>query len=90
MATLYPSVLDELQRACEQYRNHSLTMDGLKAAVWKAASEVVAHEERELRDHLQQAEGQLDVIQFTTNESEIFDHSLGVVDRIEATVRRWR
>lgn len=90
MATRYPSVLDELHRACEQYRNHSLTLDDLKTAAWKAASLIVAHEERELRDHLQRSEGELDMIQFTTNESEIFDRSLEIVDRVEAIIRHWR
>jgi hypothetical protein len=85
-----PSVLDELQRACEQYRSCSLNLDNLKAAVWKASSEVVAHDERELRDHLQRAEGELDMIRFATNEAEIFNRSLEVVDRIEATIGRWR
>ena len=90
MSTLYPSTMDELLRACEQYRGHSLALDDLKAAIWKAASECLAHEERELRDRLQQVEGELDMIQFTTNEAEIFDRSLEIVDRLEAAIRRRR
>jgi hypothetical protein len=90
MATAYPSVLDELARACEQYRRRALSLDEFKAAVWKAASEIVAQEERELREHLQRADGELDMIQFTTNEPEIFNRSLEVVDHLEAVTRRWR
>jgi hypothetical protein len=90
MATIYPTVLDEVERACGEYRRRSLTLDELKAALWKAASEVVAHDERSLRAFLQWAEGQLDMVQFTTDDAYLYGRTLEIVERVEEMMRRSR
>lgn len=90
MATIYPTVLDEVERTCEEYRRRSLTLNDLKAALWKAASEVVAHDERSLRSFLQWAEGQLDMIQFTTDDAYLYGRTLEIVERVEEMMRRSR
>ncbi len=90
MATSYSTVLEEVERACGEYRQRTRTLDDLKATLWNAASQVVAYEEKSLRGFLQWAEGQLDVIQFTTDDAHLFDRSLEVVERVEEMVRRSR
>ena len=90
MATIYPVVLDEVERACREYRRRSLALDELKAGLWKAASEVVAHDERNLRVFLQWAEGQLDMIQFTTDEAYLYGRTLEIVERVEEMIQRSR
>jgi hypothetical protein len=87
MATLYPEILLNLKRACERYRGRSLSLDDLKALVWEAASTIVTPQERELRDFLQWAEGQLDMIQFTTDDAGVFARSLEIVGRLEAKLQ---
>jgi hypothetical protein len=62
----------------------ALDLDGLKALVWEAASTIVAPQERQLRDFLQWAEGQLDMLQHTTDDAELFARSLEIVGRLEA------
>ena len=89
MPTLYPSHLRSLHQACEQYRRRLITLDELKSHVWKTASLIAAIEERELRLRLQQLEVRLDIIQCTVEDEQIFDKSLEIVDRIEATVSEW-
>ena len=90
MATIYPMVLDEVERACGEYRRRSLALDDLKAALWKASSEVVAHDERNLRVFLQWAEGQLDMIQFTMDDGYLYGRTLEIVERVEEMIQRSR
>lgn len=90
MATIYRMVLDDVERSCKEYRRRALTLDELKADLWKAASQVVAHDERSLRSFLQWAEGQLDIIQFTTDDAHIYDRTVEIVDQVDEMVRRSR
>jgi len=59
-------------------------LNSLKASVWKAASEIVSSEEKELRIFLQRAEAELDSIQFTVDDEFLYDETLEVVAKIEA------
>lgn len=87
MATLYPDMLRKLKLGCGRYRAKLLGIEDLKALVWEAASTMVAPQERELREFLQWAEGQLDMIQFTTDDAEDFARSLEIVGRLDAKLR---
>lgn len=88
MATNYPQILNEVERACGEYRRKAQTLDELKATLWRAASEVVAHEERSLRDFLQWAEGQLDMIQYTTDDAKLHGQTLEIVERVEEMMQK--
>lgn len=90
MATLYPAALRNLQLACDGYRNGSSSLDNLQAAVWNTAQTIVAVEERELRDYLQVAEGQLERVRFMTDDENIFTESLKIVSQIEDEIARWQ
>jgi hypothetical protein len=87
MATQYAETLNALLEQLERFRCSDLSLDDLKSAIWEAARVVSSHEERALRDALQQAEGRLDMIQFTVNEPGIRAEALKLVDAIEARVR---
>jgi len=77
---MYDDILTALSDDCEKYRNHLSDIDELKTAVWNAAQAITNFEEKELRNFLQQAEGQLDMIQFTSEN--VFEDSLGTVSEI--------
>lgn len=66
---IYAEALQEVREACTRYRQQSSNLDDLQAALWKAIETVVAVEERELRDFLQRAEGELEMVQFTANQA---------------------
>jgi len=83
--TLYQNVLKNLSDACEQYRNHCMEITDLKNAVWQAARIITSVQERDLRDVLQQAEGELDMIQFTSEN--VFGDSLRIVSDITEKIR---
>ena len=80
----YPSVAERLLAHCREYRQGKEDLATLKAEIWSAASQVSIPEERALREFLQQAEGRLDMIQFTVDEVEVQRASLEVLETIEA------
>jgi len=87
MATHYPDVFNELLSNCARYREKSLDLMGLKAAIWNASQEVVAVQEKSYRDALQKAEGELDILQFTIGQAQLFEETLVVVDEVEKIAR---
>jgi hypothetical protein len=87
--TIYRETLQDLKTACSKYRRHLLGIEELKAAVWEAAQTIVAVEELELHKFLQWAEGQLDMVQFTVDQENIFRESLKIVSQIEEQIQQW-
>jgi hypothetical protein len=80
---LYPDVLRRLLEATRVYRRREMQLATYKAVLWQAAEDIVAVEERSLREFLQAAEGKLDVIQFTTDEAELFNATLPTLESME-------
>jgi hypothetical protein len=89
MTVIYPAVAAALLEKSDQYRKGLLTLDSLKRAVWQAADEIVAVEERGLRGFLQKAEGRLDMIEHTRDRDAVFDETLRVVTEIEERLREY-
>lgn len=82
--TLYPEIIRSLLEDCRYYRQRQKDLAALKSAIWHAAEQITALEDRELRRKLQQAEGELDSIQFTTDTDKIFPETLKALDALEA------
>jgi len=76
------SLLNESQR----FRQREIDVEGLKAVLWIAEQQVTGYEDRLIRRMLQQAEGELDSIQFTTDTDGIFSEVVKVLDRLEASL----
>ena len=81
--SIYNSTIDELKSAISDYKEGTVDLNSLKASVWKAASEIVSVEEKELRIFLQKAEAELDSLQFTVDDESLFDETLKVATKIE-------
>lgn len=86
--TLYYQTKIDLLSAIKNYKNGVIDLDAFKCSIWKAASEVVAVEEKEFRLFLQQAEGELDSLQFTIDDNLLFDETVKVANRIESYLLR--
>jgi hypothetical protein len=76
---LYPDEICELLGCCEAYTRNEVDLEAMKSRIWKASRVVVALEEKELRQLLMRSEGELDSIQFTTDDDKIFERTLDVV-----------
>lgn len=87
MTTRYAETLAVLLVQIDRFRRSDLSLDALKSAIWEAARVVSSHEDRALRDALQQAEGRLDMVQFTVDESGARVEALKILDTLEARVR---
>ena len=83
MAPTYPALAEHLLNQCRKYRHGDIDLEILKAEIWSAASEVSIPQERALREFLQQAEGRLDMIQFTVDEAAVEQASQQIVETIE-------
>jgi len=79
---VYSETRRNLQLAISNYRSGQIDLDAFKSSVWKAASQVSCIEDKDIRSFLQQAEAELDSLQFTVNEELLFQEALKVADRI--------
>lgn len=87
MSTKYPEAMRALLGQIEQFRRQELSLEDLKSALWETARVVSSHEERPLRTALQQAEGQLDMLQHTKDEGAVDAEVLKAIDLLEARIR---
>ena len=87
MATRYAETLSGLLEQIDRFRRAEISLDDLKSALWEAAGVVSSHEERALRETIQQAEGQLDMLQFTVSDTNVHAEALKVVEGLEARIR---
>lgn len=78
--TISQNVLNNLLNDCKKYKEHIIGTEDLKTSVWETARTLSGTDEKDLRDFLRQAEGQLDMIQFTCED--VFEESLGIVSEI--------
>ena len=89
MASMYPAVARQLLHACGEYRQHRIDLTSLKASTWSAASQILIPQEKAFRDYLQQAEGRLDMLEFTTDDDKLLDATLELVEELEIRLRRY-
>jgi len=78
--TIYQKELKNLMTDCERYRRSHIGTEELKNSVWQTARAITNTEKQELRNFLQRAEGELDMLQFTCED--VFGESLGIVSGI--------
>ncbi|GEM_PF-1506077 len=71
------NALKNLLTVCERYRNREIEIEELKTSVWETARMITDVQEQGLRNFLRQAEGELDMIQFTCEN--IFEESLEII-----------
>ncbi|MBI1946834.1 MAG: hypothetical protein HYS27_14155 [Deltaproteobacteria bacterium] len=87
MSTVYARELTQLVDQIHAFRRRDLSLGELQSALWEASGVVASHEERVLREALRHAEAQLEAIQFTVEEADVFAEALKVADAVEARLR---
>jgi hypothetical protein len=88
MATAYTTVVTHLLSVLDCYRKREIEINELKSAIWKASQTISSYEERELRHSLQSAEGELDMVQFSTGSAHIDASAMEIANALEAILRR--
>jgi hypothetical protein len=86
---LYPRTVARVKAACVEYRSGLIGVEQLQFAIWNASQEIVAVDERELRNYLQNAEGSLELLRFTVDETSLPGKALEVIAGIEDHLKRW-
>ena len=61
----------------------NVAIEELKQTVWEAAFSIQRWEYCKLRKTLEEIEGRLDLVQFTTNSEGIFDATLPIIKELE-------
>jgi hypothetical protein len=87
--SLYPQILRHLLEACKSYRQGTIGLDDLQINLSNDGDQLVAHEERNLRELLLGAEGRLELLRFTVDQASLFERSLEVVGAVELELARW-
>jgi|GEM_PF-3115800 len=84
--TIYLEIIRSVLEDCRCYRQQQKDLTALKSAIWNAAEQITALEDRELRRKLQQTEAELDSIQFTTDTEKVFPETLKALEGLETTL----
>ena len=88
-STIYCDIVKHLLIVCKMFKQHEVDLDYLKNEIWLTAEAIVASDESKLRKFLQSAEGQLDIIEFTTDSDKKFDVALSIVDGVMEELASW-
>jgi len=79
--------LDHLLLKLEEFRRSAIGVDELQKVLWGTAQGLSAHQDRKLREHLQDAEGRVEQIRFTVDQSRAMGEIAVVVDAVAAVLR---
>jgi hypothetical protein len=85
----YGEAATRLLSECRACLDGNLPLADFKAAVWRAAEQVVLVEECDLRAFLQIAEGRLDMIEHTSNGDDVFEATVPIAREVETRVRAY-
>jgi hypothetical protein len=80
-------VLRQLIAKIEEYRAGATDLDDLQASLWGAAQSLTSREDRQLREQLQDAEGRLELIRFTTPSESIETRVCTFLDEVVRDVQ---
>lgn len=88
--SIYEKTISNLLTSTKNYKQKKIKLDEYQLSIWRAASEIVLIEEKELRNFLQKAEGKLELLRFTVDENMIdtFEPSLKIVSEIEKRLQK--
>ena len=72
-----------LLTAIAQFRSRQIDLENLQATLWNCAQGLTAHEDRLLREKLQDAEGKLELIRFTIDSENVYNEALKALGEVE-------
>ena len=85
--TRYPKILENLLTVCRNYRSGDVSLEGLQSAVGNAEDQIVAVEERELREFLMDVGGRIEELLYTASGARLDTEAERIVSEVEAQLR---
>jgi hypothetical protein len=85
----YPAVARRVLLVCQQFRTAAADLADVKRELWNASTEIVDVDEADYRSFLQQAEGRVDMVEFTVDSSRRHRAVLQIIEEVEGQTRRY-
>ncbi|MES2608308.1 MAG: hypothetical protein V4544_06235 [Pseudomonadota bacterium] len=86
---IYPEIITALKAACDEFKNRRINIDILKSIIWKTSQEIIALEEKPLRDFLMSSEANIDSFQFTMDSSSLYESIDCLIDDIIKEISKY-
>lgn len=86
---IYPEIITALEAACDEFKNRRINIDILKSIIWKNSQEIIALEEKPLRDFLMSSEANIDSFQFTMDSSSLYESIDCLIDDIIKEISKY-
>ncbi len=78
----YPNVANDLIAACDSYIERRITLADLQSWVSNVADQIALVDERDIREYLEDAEAELELIRFTSDD--VINESRRVATEVRA------
>ena len=78
MNWIYPDVINNLKRKCDSYLNKKISLDEIQSSIYEAEHQILALEEKWLRELLFDAENQIELNRYTID-SEKLEQSVELI-----------
>ncbi len=65
---IYPEVINHLKKSCKDFLDEKITIQDIQEEIFSTENQVVALEEKQLHTILYDAENQIELLRYTTNE----------------------
>lgn len=79
---IYPNIMRDLKKNCEYFLKGNLSVEEIQAYVYIAEQQIVALEERWLRNMLFNAENKIEEYRFTVDEEKIRERVIPIITDI--------
>ncbi|WP_367484120.1 hypothetical protein ABX022_05975 [Snodgrassella alvi] len=71
MNWIYPDVINNLKRKCNSYLNKKISLDEIQSSIYEAEHQILALEEKWLRELLFYAENQIELNRYTIDSEKL-------------------
>lgn len=79
---IYPDVIDHLKESCTKFLDERISVLDIQTEIFSAENQVVALEEKWLRTILFNAENEIELLTYTTNENQLVGSIKPIVKEI--------
>jgi len=79
---IYPGVINELTTACNDFLNRKTTVQEIQSKIYSAENQIVAVDEKWLRDMLFNAENEIELLTYTVEENQLQSSVTSIVHNI--------
>ncbi|WP_411704687.1 hypothetical protein [Edaphovirga cremea] len=83
---IYPEIVESLKKSCSSFLGGEITVQDIQTQIYMAENQIVALDEKWLRTLLFNAENEIELLIYTTDESQLFNLVKPVVQNILSKV----